>query len=117
VVLLRAQHTAQARERLAAGDRWTGMDLVFAQPTGQPIDPHADWEEWRAMLAEAGVSLRRVHDGRHTAATLLIEQGADISVLQEVLGLSSITIARRYAHVSSKLASAATDRVGAALWG
>ncbi|MFJ8743456.1 tyrosine-type recombinase/integrase [Embleya sp. NPDC127516] len=114
---LRTHKAAQSREKLAAGDRWTDLDLVFAGPTGQPIEPHTDWEEWRDLLQEVGIAHVRVHDGRHTAATLLVEQGAGAEVVQEVLGLSSITIARRYMHISSSLAAKATDRVGTALWG
>ncbi|OPC85032.1 hypothetical protein B4N89_13650 [Embleya scabrispora] len=114
---LRTHRASQAREQLAAGDRWTDMDLVFAGTTGQPIEPHADWVEWRDLLIEAGIDHVRVHDGRHTAATLLVEQGATAEIVQEVLGLSSITIARRYMHISSTLAAKATDSVGTALWG
>ncbi|MEV6981555.1 tyrosine-type recombinase/integrase [Sphaerisporangium sp. NPDC051017] len=58
----------------------------------------------------------RVHDARHTAATLLLEQGVDISVVQEILGHSQLTTTKRYTHVTSKLASDAAARMGRALW-
>jgi site-specific recombinase XerD len=53
---------------------------------------------------------------RHTAATLLLEQGVDVRVVQEILGHSSITMTRRYAHVTSKLAQDAAQRIDAVLW-
>jgi integrase len=42
-----------------------------------------DWREWKAILKKAGVRDGRLHDARHTAATLLIEQGVHIRVVQE----------------------------------
>jgi hypothetical protein len=39
---------------------------------GRPIDTHDDSEEWKALLAEAGIDKdARLHDARHTAGTLL----------------------------------------------
>jgi integrase len=69
---LRAHRAAQIEERIAAGSLWQDHDLVFAQVTGQPIDRHADWQAWKALLRKAEVREVRLHDGRHTAATLLL---------------------------------------------
>jgi hypothetical protein len=80
---LRAHRVAQSAARLAAGELWEDWDLVFAQPNGRPIQPRHDWEAWKALLASAGVRDARLHDARHTAATLLLEQGVDIRVVQE----------------------------------
>ncbi|MEU9890679.1 tyrosine-type recombinase/integrase [Sphaerisporangium sp. NPDC051011] len=53
------------------------------------MDPGDDWDEWKGLLRDAGVEKdARVHDAQHTAATLLLEQGVDISVVQEILGHS-----------------------------
>jgi site-specific recombinase XerD len=60
--------------------------------------------------------MARLHDARHTAATLLLEQGVDIRVVQEILGHSSLAVTKRYAHVTSKLAEDAADKMGKALW-
>jgi integrase len=113
---LRAQKAAQAAERLAAGDRWEDWDLVFAGPTGKPIHPSKDWAEFKEMLAAAGLRNARPHDARHTAATLLLEQGVDIRVVQEILGHSSLAVTKRYTHVTSKLAEEAAAKMGKALW-
>ncbi|WP_425582001.1 tyrosine-type recombinase/integrase [Streptosporangium fragile] len=40
-----------------------------------------DWKTWKAILKQAGVRDVRVHDARHTAATLLVEQGVNIRVV------------------------------------
>jgi integrase len=88
---------------------------VFAGPLGTPIDPGQDDDEWHAILAAAGVRRARVHDGRHTAATLMLAQGVKESVVQEVLGHSDIRVTRRYTHVASAMARDATDRMGSSL--
>ncbi|MER6514669.1 tyrosine-type recombinase/integrase [Nonomuraea sp. NPDC001636] len=44
-----------------------------------------DWKQWKSILKQAGVRDVRVHDARHTAATLPIEQGVHIRVVQEIL--------------------------------
>jgi len=42
----------------------------------------------------------RVHDGRHTAGTLLLEQGVSLRVVQEFLGHSDSRVTERYTHVA-----------------
>ncbi|MET9317703.1 tyrosine-type recombinase/integrase [Kribbella sp. NPDC003505] len=64
----------------------------------------------------SGLRDARPHDARHTAATLLLEQGVDIRVVQEVLGHSTLAVTKRYTHVTSKLADDAAAKVGKALW-
>src|ERR1022692_9982 len=86
VAQLRDQRRCQNTERLAAGAAWEDRDLVFCSTTGAPLDPHDDWDDWHALLTAAGVREARVHDARHTAATLLLEQGIDIRVVQQILG-------------------------------
>ena len=115
--LLRAQRKAQAAERLAAGSRWTDHDLVFATPTGNPIDRSDDWREWKAVLKAAGVRPGRLHDARHTAGTLLMEQGVHIRVVQETFGHTRVTTTEKYVHVASPQAKDASQRIGSALWG
>ena len=90
---------------------------MFCQPTGAPLSPEADWEDWRAVLKAAGVREARVHDARHTAGTLLLEQGIDIRVVQQILGHSQLRMTERYTHVTRKLTEHAAERMGEALWG
>ncbi|WP_235854187.1 tyrosine-type recombinase/integrase [Nonomuraea aridisoli] len=58
-----------------------------------------------------------MHGARHTAATLLIEQGVDISVVQEILGHSQLTTTKRYTHNTASLSTEAATRMGRAFWG
>ena len=113
---LRAHRDVQLEHRVAAGESWQDFDLVFAQPDGRPITTQQDWVSWKALLGTAGVGDHRLHDARHTAATLLLEQGVDIRVVQEILGHSTLAVTKRYTHVTDLLARDAAKRMGRALW-
>lgn len=117
VPILKAHRTRQKAERLAAANVWEDHDLVFSQPNGRPIDARRDWDDWKAILAAAKVRDARVHDGRHTAATLLIEQGVHVRTVQEILGHSDIRLTQRYTHVATPMAEDGMKRMGTALWG
>lgn len=114
---LKAHRKEQNAERLAAGSFWDDRDFVFASPTGKPIDPRADWQAWRDILAEAGVSAVRLHDARHTAATIALAKGVPMRVVMEMLGHSQIGVTSKYQHVVNEMQRDGADRVGDALWG
>ncbi len=117
VEILREHRQAQLRTRMAAGTAWTDHDLVFSRTDGEPIDPRDDFDEWKALLVAAGVHDARLHDGRHTSATLLLEQGVDVRIVMALLGHSDLRVTTRYTHVTSPLAQEAARRMGRALWG
>lgn len=114
---LRRQRAAQNEERLLAGTEWDDWDLVFAQPNGRPLDKHSDYEAWTKLLKNAGVRHIRLHDGRHTAATLLLTAGVHPRVVMELLGHSQMrTTTDIYSHVMPALAQEAADRITKTLW-
>jgi integrase len=117
VEALRKQRVAQNEERLVAGSEWDDWDLVFAQPNGRPLDKHSDYETWIKLLNRAGVRHIRLHDGRHTAATLLLTAGVHPRVVMELLGHSQMrTTTDIYSHVMPALAQEAADRMAKTLW-
>ncbi|MER5627034.1 tyrosine-type recombinase/integrase [Streptosporangium sp. NPDC002544] len=78
--------------------------------------PDRSGGDWKELLRLAEIDKdARVHDARHTAATLLLEQGVGIQVIQAVLGHSRLTTIKRYTHITETLAEAA-GRMGRALW-
>jgi integrase len=114
---LRKQRVAQNEERLVAGTEWDDWDLVFAQPNGRPLDKHSDYEAWIKLLNRAKVRHIRLHDGRHTAATLLLTAGVHPRVVMELLGHSQMrTTTDIYSHVMPALAQEAADRMAKTLW-
>lgn len=114
---LRAHRQAQVAERLEAGSLWQDHDLVFCSPIGKPLDPHDDWEAWRALLVSAGVRPARLHDARHTAATLLLAQNVPARVVMEILGHSTIAVTQNiYGHVMPEAITTGTTAVADVLW-
>jgi integrase len=117
VEALRVHRAAQREERITACPLWEDHDLVFAQPNGRPIERKSDWRSWKALLREADVREVRLHDGRHTAATLLLSEGVHPRVVMEVLGHAQMrTTTDTYSHVMPALGRDAADRMGSALW-
>lgn len=124
---LREHQVAQGAERERAGSLWddrvTTLDgrelrgLVFTQENGRPIDPRADWASWKDLCRVAGVREARLHDARHTSASLLLAQGVPARVVMELLGHSQIGLTLgTYSHVAPELSRAAADGIGGALW-
>lgn len=116
IVPLRAHQAVQKSERESAGKAWREWDLVWCQPNGQPIDTHDDWDEWKALLAEAAIRDVRLHDARHTAGTLLGELHVDMHVIQRILGHAQVSTTRIYTDPTDPLTREAADRIGGLLW-
>src|SRR3954469_9085053 len=113
---LHRHSAAQLGERMLAGSEWHDEDLVFAQPNGRPIDKKTDYDDWTRLLQKAGVRHVRLHDGRHTAATLLLSENVHPRVVMELLGHSQMrTTMDIYSHVMPALAREAADRMGTLL--
>ncbi len=89
---------------------WEDGDFVFATAVGKPIDPRNDHRTWQ-LLDAAGVRRARLHDARHTAATLLLIQGVAARVVMQILGHSQITLTLgTYSHVVPELATGRPQR-------
>lgn len=69
---------------------------------GSPIDPAHDNRAWHQVLERAGVAQVRLHDARHTAASLLLDAGVSEPVIMKLLGHSSVAVTRGYQHVDSR---------------
>jgi len=119
VAMLRRHRAAQEMERRVAGDSWAGHDLVFTLPTGNPIDGRALIRSWfRPLLAKAGLPPIRIHDLRHSYASIALALGVHPKVVQEALGHSTIAVTLDlYSHVVPSLQREAAKEMGAALFG
>lgn len=117
VDLLEQQRRQQRAERLHAGSLWTEGGWVFATPTGGPLSPNTDYHEWKALLDRTDVRNARLHDARHTAATVLLVLGVPERTVMSIMGWSSTSMAARYQHVTDPIRREVATRVGALLFG
>ena len=113
---LREHRSAQFEQRMLAASEWTDHDLIFTQWNGAPVDPRRDWQEWARILEAAGIPHAGVHAGRHTAATIAIDEGTAITAVQQLLGHSSVKTTEGYDSSSRPGARIASRAVGRALF-
>ncbi|PZS13028.1 MAG: site-specific tyrosine recombinase XerD [Pseudonocardiales bacterium] len=89
----------QARPGLAAAGR--GTPVVFLNSRGGPLSRQSAWTVLRTAAERAGLAAGiSPHTLRHSFATHLMEGGADVRVVQELLGHSSVTTTQIYTMVT-----------------
>jgi len=78
---------------------------------GYPLDRHQVWRRIKGYAKEVGV-MKKIspHTFRHTYATHLLDNGADLRVIQEFLGHAEISTTERYTHLSRKHMTDAFER-------
>jgi len=83
-------------------------DLVFSHWDGSPLLPPTITHAWIKLVRKCGLHGIRLHDARHTYATIMLKQGVHPKIVQERLGHSTIsTTLDTYSHVTPGLQQAA----------
>lgn len=114
VAALRAHRRRQAEDRLAFGPGYQDADLVFARADGSPLDPDTVSATFDRLLKLARLPRIRLHDLRHTHATLALAAGVHPKVVQERLGHANIqTTMDIYSHTIPAMQEDAASRVAA----
>jgi integrase len=112
VVALKGHLTRQRVERLAVGPAWTDTGYVFVDEAGQPYHPQRYTKMFDQAVRRAGVPKIRLHDTRHTMATLALEAGVHPKVVQEQLGHSAIAVTMdTYSHVPQAVRRDSADKI------
>ena len=112
VAALCAHKAAQEADRAALGDGYHGSGYVFTCLNGDPMAPDRLSRTFRRLSDEAGLPPVRLHDLRHGAATLALAAGADLKVVQDMLGHSSIVLtADTYTSVLTEVARKAAEDI------
>jgi len=112
VTALRSHRARQNEERLAIGAAYQDENLVFAREDGLPLHPEQVTRWFRRHVAAAGLPQIRLHDLRHTHASLLVQAGVHPKIVQERLGhYSSAFTMDTYAHALPALQAEAAQRL------
>ncbi len=116
VKVLKAHMEKQDEERFFFKESYHDENLVFCSEDGKRIWPRNFQRTYDSMLKKAGVQHKKFHTTRHTFATMLLEDGADMRYAQELLGHSMMsTTANTYTHATEKAKKKVVDQMAGLL--
>lgn len=115
VYVFRAIKKEQAQHQLMFGTQWlNSMDLVFTHENGKHLCQSTVWSCFKRLAKKLGFPDARIHDLRHTYATVSLECGDDLKMVSKNLGHSTIgTTANIYAHITEKMREQSASRMEA----
>ena len=88
------------------------LGYVIHKHNGTPYRPDSMTQKWNRFLKMHNLRYIRLHDLRHTHATLLLQSGVNVKTVQDRLGHSDVTITlNTYAHVTSDMAQEAANKI------
>ena len=113
---LKAHREQQEQERRFADATWREHGLVFTTAIGTPIESRNLLRHFHATLDALKIPSHRFHDLRHTAASLLLAQGATLHEVKEILGHSQIRLTSDlYGHAYMAVKKEAVARMDSVL--
>ena len=111
VLVLNEHRKKQDLERVLLGIPLADDALVFGNIEGKPLRPNSVTRAWTSLASHAGLKAIRLHDARHTHASLMLKQGIHPKIVQERLGHATIAVTLdTYSHVAPGLQEAAAER-------
>ncbi|NEA59513.1 site-specific integrase [Streptomyces sp. SID13666] len=115
--MLKLHREQQERSKENARQLWEEGGWVFTDDVGRPVNPRYDWDEWKRLLKAAKVRDGRLHDARHTAATVLLLLGIPDTAVDGIMGWEpGGAMRRRYQHMTAPVLKNIADKLGHALW-
>lgn len=110
-IVLGKHREQQEQMKQNIGSTLTDNSLVFCHEDGSPLLPNSISHAWTKLANRAGLKGIRLHDARHTHASLMLKQGIHPKIVQERLGHASIQVTLdTYSHVAPGLQQAAANR-------
>jgi integrase len=98
---LKANQENQQKLKVFAGEKWKERNLIFTTIIGTPMEPRKMYLMFKKYSNEIDLPSIRLHDLRHTAATLMLQEGIHPKIVQERLGHSDISLTlNTYSHVT-----------------
>jgi len=110
VTVLRKQKQRIKIEKERAGHLWQDTSHVFPSSVGTALDPSNLNRQFKKLLKKAGLRKVRFHDLRHTAASLMLNNGVDVLVASQRLGHAKPSITLDvYGHLMPSIQAEAAD--------
>ena len=109
---LKHHKVRQMENKLAFGKDYQDNHLICCRPDGKPIHTATFSQEFNRFLKSHGLKHIRLHDLRHTNATLMLQMGVPAKVASERLGHANISITLdTYTHVVKELNQEAAEKL------
>lgn len=116
MVYLKQAKKKQLENKLFFSTDYIDYDLVYCNPNGKPVSPHAFNHRFSKALKDKELEHIRVHDLRHTNASLMLKKGVSMKVASERLGHTTIGITMDlYSHIDEELQQDAASKINSAL--
>lgn len=109
--LLREHRRAQLAARLRAGEGWQDNDLIFCKEDGTPYRPDYVTRRFKRLAALAGLPVIKLHEGRHSAASLARDAEVDPEIRRKTLGHADAAMTSHYTHIEAEAHKAAAEAV------
>ena len=109
--LLREHRTAQLRARMQAGLAWQEDDLIFTRDDGTPWRPDFVTRRFQSIAKAAGLPMIKLHEGRHSAASLAHTADVDPEIRRKTLGHADAAMTSHYTHIEAQAHLAAAEAV------
>jgi integrase len=90
--------------------------IIRGPTTARRLIPNPDYHESKALIRAANVRDARLHDARHTAATVLLVLGVSERTVMGIMVWSSTAMAAPFQHVTDPIRRDVAKRVGSLLW-
>lgn len=115
---LREHRARQNEERNLAGPSYVDNDLVFARSDGTPIHPDVYSQSFRRVVRRLGLPYIRLHDLRHTHATMGLAAGIPVKVMSTRLGHATTAFTQDiYMHLVPSLEDSAAEQIADLIFG
>jgi integrase len=111
---LRVYRRGQLEQRLLVGPAYQDRGLIFARPDGEPLNPEYVSRRFQRLVRTFGLPTVRLHDLRHTHATLALAAGVPTRVVSDRLGHSAMAVTTDiYQHAIPDLEADFAERIAA----
>lgn len=117
IQLLKKERKKYLEKKIRLGEEFNDNDLIICKENGDPFKPHSFTNKFRRFLARHNLKTIRLHDLRHTNATLMLKYGINPKVAQQRLGHSSIaTTMDIYSHVITEVEKEAAAKLDSGIF-
>jgi integrase len=111
IALLGEHRKQQLGARLAAGPAWQDNDLIFCKDDGTPWKPDYVSRRFKVLAKAAGLPIIKLHEGRHSAASLARDANVDPEIRRKTLGHADQAMTSHYTHIEAQAHRAAAEAV------